>query len=160
MIIVSDTTPIHYLILIEKEMILPELFGEIIVPEAVAKEMKHEKTPDAVRRFIDFPPNWIKIKSANPNSFLENIRGLGAGETEAIALAIEENADAILMDDRKAIRTARQKNLIVLTTFAILELAAVKKLIDLQQVLEELAQTNFRMPPDKIIEEILERYQK
>lgn len=158
MIIVSDTTPIHYLILIEKEMILPELFGEIIIPEAVAIEMKHEKTPEAVRHFIDFPPNWIKIKSAKSNIFLETIGGLGAGETEAIALAIEENADAILMDDRKAIRTARQKNLTVLTTFAILELAAVKKLIDLPQTLDKLAQTNFRMPSDEIIQEILERH--
>ena len=43
MITVSDTTPLHYLILIRKETILPALFGEIIIPEAVASEMLHSR---------------------------------------------------------------------------------------------------------------------
>lgn len=156
MIIVSDTTPLHYLILIEREEILPALFGEIIVPEAVLAEMSHPKTPAAVRRWIDSPPNWMQVKT-DSRAFLATVGGLGKGETEAIALAIEEKADAVLMDDRKAIREARKNNLTVLTTFAILELAAIKKLIDLPQILDELAQTNFRLPPDDIIEEFLSR---
>jgi predicted nucleic acid-binding protein len=152
MIIVSDTTPLHYLILIEREEILPALFGEIIIPEAVLAEMRHENTPAAVRRWIDSPPVWVQIKTAS-QKFPATIGGLGKGETEAIALAIEEKADAVLMDDRKAIREARRNNLTVLTTLAILELAAIKNLIDLPQVLDELAQTSFRLPNEDIIEE-------
>ncbi len=160
MIIISDTTPLHYLVLIEKETILPELFDEIVIPEAVAAEMKHVRTPPAVRRFIDAPPEWVRIEAVTSTSLLQNISGLGAGETQAIAMALEKNADAVLMDDRKAIRRAREMNLTVLTTLALLELASIKELIDLPQILDDLAQTNFRMPPDEIIEEMLERYQK
>lgn len=158
MIIISDTTPTHYLILINKETILPALFGEIVIPEAVADEMRHPKTPAAVRSWINQPPAWAKIKSVAP-FLLQKIAGLGAGESAAIALAIEENADAVLMDDRKAIREARKNNLTVLTTLAILELAAIKNLLELPQALGELAQTDFRLPPDDIIEDFLNRDQ-
>lgn len=156
MIIVSDTTPVHYLILIQKETILSALFGEIVIPEAVADEMRHANTPVAVRQWIDAPPAWAKIKAASP-AVLQNIGGLGAGETAAIALAIEENADAVLMDDRKAIREARKNSITVLTTLAVLELAAIKNLLDFPQTVDELANTSFRLPPDEILEEFLNR---
>ncbi|MGD9563174.1 MAG: hypothetical protein AB7F88_13305 [Pyrinomonadaceae bacterium] len=41
MIVVSDTTPIHYLILIGEESILPRLFTEVIIPDIVLSEMNH-----------------------------------------------------------------------------------------------------------------------
>lgn len=126
MIIISDTTPIHYLILINREKILPALFGAIVIPAAVAVEMRHVRTPAAVRQWIAVPPIWTQIKQASP-AFTQNIGGLGAGETAAIALAIEDNAVAVLMDDRKAIREAGKNNLVVLTTLAVLELAADQK---------------------------------
>ena len=156
MITVSDTTPVHYLILIHKETILPALFGEIIIPDAVAIEMRHANAPVMVCQWIDAPPDWVKIKSPSP-AFLKDIGGLGQGETAAIALAIEERADAVLMDDRKAIREARKNNLTIFTTLAVLELAAIKDLIDLTSVLDELAQTSFRLPPDDIMDEYLSR---
>lgn len=156
MIIISDTTPVHYFILISRETILPALFGEIVIPSAVALEMRHSNTPAAVRQWIDQPPAWAKIKTASP-AVLQNIGGLGAGESAAIALAIEENADAVLMDDRKAVREARKNNLVVLSTLAVLELGAIGNLLDFRQALDELAQTSFRLPPDDIIKEFLNR---
>lgn len=156
MIIVSDTTPVHYLILIQKESILHALFGEILLPEAVAVEMRHVNTPHVVRQWIEDPPDWVKIKAASP-VFLHNIGALGQGETAAIALALEEKADAILMDDRKAIREARKNKLTVLTTFAVLELAAIQNLIYLPMVLNQLAQTSFRLPPEEVMEDYLDR---
>lgn len=158
MIIVSDTTPLHYLIVIERAELLATLFGAIIIPEAVFAEMSHAQTPIVVQKWIAAPPSWAQVKGASP-SIAAQVKNLGRGETEAIALALELKADALLMDDRKAIREARKNNLLVLTTLAILELAAVKGLIDFPEVLRELAQTNFRLPPDEIIEEFLNRDQ-
>ncbi len=158
MIIVSDTTPLHYLIVVKRAELLATLFGAIIIPEAVFTEMAHAKTPLIVREWIAAPPAWVQVKRASP-SISAQVKNLGRGETEAIALALEHSADALLMDDRKAIREARKNNLTVLTTLAILELAAIKGLIDFPEVLHELAQTNFRLPPDEIVEEFLRRDQ-
>ena len=156
MLIVSDTTPLHYLIILDRAEILPHLFGEIVIPEAVVSEMKHERTPEKVRFWIESPPDWIKVETPSPQS-LDKIGGLGRGESEAIALALEQAADALLMDDRKAIREARKNNLTVITTLALLELAAIKKLIDFAEVLRELEQTTFRLPNAEIIAEFLKR---
>ena len=157
MIIVSDTTPIHYLILIGREVILPETLGPIVIPEGVANEMRHRNAPEIIKDWMADVPEWICIRRARPD-LEQSITGLGRGETEAIALGIEMAADAVLMDDRKAIREARSRGLTVLTTFAVLELAAVQGLIDPEAVLDELSQTSFRMPPEEVVDEYLRRY--
>ncbi len=155
MIIVSDTTPLHYLILINKADLLPTLFGRILIPEAVFAEITRERAPIAVREWMKTPPEWLEIRST---TYLpEDITGLGKGETEAVALAIEEKAEAVLMDDRKAIREAREHDLVVITTLGILELAARKEMIDLEGVIGDLRQTSFRLPAEEIVEEFLRR---
>lgn len=109
-----------------------------------------------VKDWIDDLPSWIEIKLPSRAS-LTAIHGLGRGETQAIALAVEEKADAILMDDRKAIREARKNDLLVITLFAVLEMAALRDLIDLPQTINELSKTSFRLPPDALIAEFLGR---
>ena len=156
MITVSDTSPVHYLILIRKEEILPKIFGEIIIPEPVAIEMCHPKAPIEVREWIDSPPIWVRVRRAR-QEYLPKTRGLGKGEIAAIAIALEENAAAVLMDDRAAIREGRSSDLTILTTFAVLELAAIENLIDFEEILDALAQTTFRMPPDDVVNEYLRR---
>ena len=96
MITVSDTSPIHYLIQIRLTDILPRIFGEIVIPDSVAEEMRHVKAPVEVREWIDSPPDWVRIQKAK-HEYQPQLRGLGDGEIAAIAIAIEENADAILM---------------------------------------------------------------
>ena len=49
MIVVSDTTPLRYLVEIEVVEILPELFGQIIIPIAVSEELQHPKTPHKIK---------------------------------------------------------------------------------------------------------------
>ncbi len=156
MITVSDTSPVHYLILIGQVELLPELFEAILIPEAVAIEMRHPKAPIEVREWIASPPNWVSIRKPK-HEYVPKASGLGSGEIAAIALAIEVNADALLTDDRAAIREGRNSNLTVLTTFAVLELAAIKNLTNFEEILDILAHTTFRMPPDEVVNEYLRR---
>ena len=49
MIIVSNTSPINYLVLIEEIDLLPKLFTQIIIPDMVYKELSDPKAPNLVQ---------------------------------------------------------------------------------------------------------------
>jgi hypothetical protein len=99
MIVVSDTSPLNYLVLIEQVQVLPMLFGRVVVPPAVMTELQHAGAPDAVRAWAASPPAWLEIQ---PPARMEPLLGLGAGEAQAIRLAQELHADAVLIDERRA----------------------------------------------------------
>jgi predicted nucleic acid-binding protein len=50
MIVVSDTSPVHYLVLAGVEHILPQLFGEVVIPPTVLAELQRHQTPEPVRQ--------------------------------------------------------------------------------------------------------------
>lgn len=49
MIVVADSGPLHYLILLEHTELLQRLYGQVLVPEPVAKELSAARAPAAVR---------------------------------------------------------------------------------------------------------------
>jgi predicted nucleic acid-binding protein len=57
-IVVADTGPINYLILIGHIDVLPILFERVILPSAVRDELMESKAPTAVRDWIAAPPYW------------------------------------------------------------------------------------------------------
>ena len=148
MIVVSDTTPLNYLLLVDAIDVLPQLFGEVCVPDQVLKELQHERTPLVVRRWAALPPGWLKPMT--PNTTLPSTSRLDRGEAEAISLAREIGASAILIDERKATKIAQEEGLTVVRTLTLLELAAERNLLDLPATLKKLQATNFRIPPEKI----------
>lgn len=62
MIIVSNTSPINYLILIGYIDLLPQLFQQIIIPQAVYSELSDSVAPLPVQTWIATPPEWLKIQ--------------------------------------------------------------------------------------------------
>ena len=58
MIVVSNTSPLNYLILIDAIDILPVLFDRVVVPESVANELAHDRAPEDVQSWISDPPSW------------------------------------------------------------------------------------------------------
>ena len=148
MIVVSDTTPLNYLILIGEVELLPKLFGDVIVPPAVIRELLHPKAPHTVQAWAALPPSWIRLQAPmaiHPSTVL-----LDPGETEAISLAAEIKADLILIDERRATRVAQQAGLVVVRTVALLETAADRGLIDLANTFKKLAATSFRVPNEQV----------
>lgn len=145
MIIVSDTTPINYLILIDQIHLLRDLYGQVVLPQAVFDEMQSASAPDKVRAWISNRPEWLELRTVSmPDSTLN----LGAGEKEAITLAREMRADLLLMDDKKGRRAAQERGLTVIGTLAVLATAARRELVNLPAAIEHLKQTNFRAPSD------------
>jgi predicted nucleic acid-binding protein len=142
MIIVSNTSPINYLILIGHINLLPELFGAIIIPQAVYSELSDASAPSPVQTWIATPPNWLKIQpvSQSSDAILDL---LDPGEREAILLAQEINANLLLLDDMKARRTASERGFPITGILGILDQAATIKLIDLPAAVQNLQSASF-----------------
>jgi predicted nucleic acid-binding protein len=81
---------------------------------------------------------------------------LGAGETEAISLALELSADLLLVDERKATSVAHRLGLSAIGTLNVLAIAAERNLLDLPSAIAALRQTTFREPTE-LVEELLNR---
>ena len=154
MIVVADTSPINYLALIDEINLLPALYGEVIIPEAVFRELRHSNAPLAVQDFLAENPTWLKVRRVS-NVVDIALGNLDIGEREAIQLAQEINAETVLIDDNDGRQAAQKKNLNALGTLGILNAAASGNLIDLATALEKLQKTNFRAAP-ALIRQLLE----
>jgi predicted nucleic acid-binding protein len=157
-LVVADTGPINYLVLIDAIGALPNLFERIFIPAAVEAELIDAEAPEEVRTWIGQAPAWLEVRP-NPepaNSSLDE-RDLDEGERAAIALARAVSADLILMDDRAGVAVAQQHGLRVTGTLGVLELAARRGLVDLASALTRLKATNFRYPPE-IMDAMLARW--
>ena len=155
MIVVADASPLHYLILIERIELLTVLYRQVLVPDTVAAELNHPRTPAQVRDWIGKPPSWLRIEAAHgPTDDL--LEELDPGERDAIRLALANNIRTILIDDAEGRREADRRQLRVAGTLGILERSAERGLIDLRTELAHLQATNFRVRAD-LIESLLER---
>lgn len=107
-LVVADTTPLNYLILIERADILAVIFGEVLIPEAVLEELRHPEAPESVGRWLQAPPDWLRV---TPVRQIDQTIQLGKGETEAISLALEMQVKVVLMDERKGRAAAETRGL-------------------------------------------------
>lgn len=157
-IVVADTSPIRYLILIGQINILPSLFEAISVPIEVVAELRDPSAPPAVRDWIQTPPAWLSIHEsiAIDDPLLVT---LDLGERSAISLGIQLDADVILIDERAGAAVAVKKGFETTGTLGVLELAALNGLIDFVEVFDRLKMTNFRYP-NLLAEALLSRHRK
>ena len=146
-VVVSDTSPLHYLILCGAESILPRLFRQVVIPPTVFRELQQPNTPPPVRQWAAALPKWVAVQTPKAVNLKLDV---DAGELEAICLAQEIHADAVLMDDRAGRNAAIHCGLAVVGTIGLLEQAAARGLIELPPVLARLRQTNARLDPELI----------
>jgi len=156
-VVVSDTSPIRYLVLIGEGDLLRRLYSRILIPQAVHAELQIPNTPDEVRAWVLAAAPWVDVipASQNPSESLVTA-SLDAGERAAIALALDRKADLLLMDERAGVEEARRLGLTATGTLGILARGAERGLIDLPGALERLRRTNFRIRPE-ILEQLLQQ---
>lgn len=145
--VVSDTSPLHYLIECAAVEILPALFRAVLIPPTVHREMQQPKTPPRVRAWVMSLPAWIKVQAP---TVLDVSLKVDEGEREAICLAQEVKAVAILIDDRRGRAEAVRCGFGVAGTIGLLELAAKRGLVDFPKVIQRLRQTNARLDEELI----------
>jgi predicted nucleic acid-binding protein len=159
MIVVSDTTPLNYLILIDATSVLPPLFGRVYAPPAVMQELLDPRGPQSVRAWAGSPPGWLTVQA--PTQVDETLpKGLHKGEVEAIALACELAAAWVLIDERKASREAERLGLRVAGTLGILEEAGARDLLDYERGRDRLVNETSFYVTDDVLQESERRYRE
>jgi len=156
MIVIADTTPLNYLLLIGEVEILPQIYGRVLSPLAVWEELQRPRTPEVVRAWVSRRPAWLEVDRVerSPEPALWK---LGAGEREAIMLAEELHADWLILDEHAARSVATQRNLSVIGTLGVLAEAAERGLVDFPDAIARLKQTSFYVSPE-VLAPLLRRY--
>ncbi len=149
MIVVSDTSPLCNLALINHLWLLEAIYQIVIIPTLVAEELAAANNP-AIPAILQL--DWIQTRSPTDTTLanqLQRDRGLDAGEANAIALALELQADDLLIDERLGRREARQLGLSIIGILGILVTAKQRNLIpQVQPVMDALIhQASFRVSP-------------
>ena len=156
-VVVADTSPIRYLLQINHIDLLPKLFGNILIPSAVADELRHLSAPVNVQSWIQQPPDWLRIMQGEELDDPQ-LEKLDPGERAAIALGLSKGAHLILIDDRAGVAAASNKGIETTGTLGILDLAAGRRLIRLSDALEMLKRTNFRYR-QTILDQLLKQFE-
>ena len=137
--VVSNASPLIALEQIGHLELLEQLFGSVLIPPAVAREV----APTVAL------PTWIgQQELAQPVGPRILGASLGPGESEAISLALETQAELVVLDERPARRLAQALHLPVIGTLGIL-LAAKRRqlLVSIRPSLDTLLQHDFRIAP-------------
>lgn len=126
---VSNTSPLIYLHRIGVFGWLPEMFGEIWIPDAVVNEFAEGR-----RRGYEVPDpanyKWLRVVEPEntPSEWLS--LDLGYGELAAMSLGLENPEKIILLDDLLAREIAKAAGLTVWGTLRILLKAKSEGLTD------------------------------
>jgi len=146
MIVVADTTPLNYLILIDEVNLLHVLFGQVLLPQAAFEELQHSKTPLKVRQWMAHLPAWLEVRTV-ASAASPALMNLDLGEREAIQLALELGVKTVLIDEAEGRQAAEALHLEVRGTLGILERGSKLGKTDFRQALSKLEQTQFRLSP-------------
>ena len=140
--IIANNTPLVALALLNHLDLLRDLYGEVLIPLAVRAE------------FLDFAPSarlqvlaaahWIKPMAVTSTTLVRGLTGLDRGEAEVLALAQEQQARLVIVDERKARRMARRMGFAITGTLGVLLLAKEQGLITaLRPLLDALQASGF-----------------
>jgi hypothetical protein len=84
---VSNTTPLWYLIAIELEHLLGQLFEKVLVPVAVHEKLTDSRTPETVRGRVLSMPAWFEVRTVQETETATFPVTLHRGERQAILVA-------------------------------------------------------------------------
>lgn len=144
MIVIADTSPLNYVVQLGLLAEFQSLYGNVVLPRAVFQELQNARAPHLVRKWAAQLPEWVQVREPRLND-PSLPHHLGAGEREAISLAVELNADLLLMDDLPGRKAAHERGIPLTGTLTIVWQAAILSNFDLEEALRKLDQLGFRV---------------
>lgn len=126
MLLIADTSPLISLLVIDQLNLLDQLFEEYYLPKAVWDELNsHNELTDYADQL-----SLLSLRVKEINTVYVPMPGIDVGETEAIILCKELQADVLLVDDKKAREVAELLGINCTGTLAVLLRAHGKGLIN------------------------------
>jgi predicted nucleic acid-binding protein len=158
-VVVADTSPLNYLVLIQEIDVLAQLYGEVLVPDVVIAELRDSDAPAVVAQWASRLPVWIDVRPTPPSD--ERLERLDEGERAAILLAESQPSPVLLLiDDADGRAEAERRNIAATGTLGVLRAAGLRNLTNLPAALTRLRATNFRCSGALIDELIAEDAQR
>ena len=160
MTIISDTTPIISLIKINRLDLLEKLFEEVLIPEAVYRELTTNALFENEAKIVK-TSSFLKTSSVQNRKslqLLQAVSGLDDGESEAIILADELKSDVRIMDERKGRKVAEKLGIKITGTVGVLLQSYSENMISSDEIktyLDQLKNSNIRLS-ESLIQKALE----
>jgi predicted nucleic acid-binding protein len=143
--VITDTSPIQYLYQINQLNLLPTLYGQVRMPQAVAYELTQGRAQGILLPNLTFL-SWITLCSVPSSILIPDLPNLGAGEREALSLATTIPDSLMILDDALARGYAQQLNIPITGTLGVLLKSKQSGYVDaIAPLLDELDALNFRL---------------
>jgi predicted nucleic acid-binding protein len=158
-IVVSDTSILSALAITGYLALLPEIYGRVLIPLAVANELKRGSEQDP-RIGLVLSVDWIEICETGDRQLVESLQNeyhLDRGESEAIALALEIKAEELLIDERLGRREAMRRGLSITGLLGILLVAKRRGLVrEVKPIMNKfIEEANFRVSNNLYVQLLL-----
>lgn len=141
---VSDSSTLIHLARLGRLELLREFYDRVLIPPAVWEEVVEQGHGRAGAREVEkaAQAGWLQIKAPTNDLLLRLLKSeLDNGEAEAIALAVEQEAEVILLDESPARQRADVYRLQKTGVVGLLIRAKVEgKIASLRQELDRLRQ--------------------
>lgn len=146
-VVICNTSPIQYLYQADVLELLPELAGQVYVPEAVVAELEEGQRRNVLLPVLE-DLSWLIVRPVRDRTLLPLVTHLGDGEKEVLALGLETQDALLLLDDRDARRYAQTLELEISGTLGLLLRAKERGILDaIRPVLDRLQALRFRLNP-------------
>ena len=159
MIVISDTSVITNLVAIHHLCLLQQFYDLILIPEAVYRELADIDPPvpgPVAVQTLD----WLEVLSLRDRTIADQLQNqfqLDPGESEAIALALEINADLLLIDERRGRAEATRLGLRLTGLLGMLVEAKQRSLIpSVKPLMDALIDTSEFRVSQPLYEQILQ----
>ena len=152
-VVVSNTTPLIALSLVDQLPLLRELYREVLIPPAVHAEVVRGGSRTGASELR--ASAWIRVVDLRDPGRAEMLSDLDRGEAEVIALALESDARTAIIDEKLARRHAKRLGVPLTGTLGVLLRAKKQSLIDqIRPFVERIRRGGLRLS-DAVVEEAL-----